>query len=170
MLFTTNSLSIFFLTINNFFLLQMSNKRARLDETGRQVRQLELELELARLRREDEDAREEAPSVAESAATVQDTTAPPTSQPGTATLTTTPTPAAVSTATPAPTTATAATPAGSEPARGRSRGGGMRGTRGRSFSLDNRGLQTVFVCVACDKIYCQHCNAYEQARSYWARQ
>ena len=145
----------------------MSNKRARLDETGRQVRQLELELELARLRRQDdEDAREEPSSGVGQAAPVQDTTAPPASQPGTSSAT----PAAASTATSAPSTTTATTPAGPEPpARGRGRGG-MRGARGRSFSLDNRGLQTVFVCVACDKIYCQHCNAYEQARSYWARQ
>ena len=98
----------------------MSNKRARLDETGRQVRQLELELELARLRRQDQDAREEASSVAEPAAPVQDTSAPPASQPGT----TSSTPAAASTATPAPSTTTSTTPAGPEPARGRGRGGG----------------------------------------------
>ena len=144
----------------------MCNKRPRLDETGRSVRELELELELARLRRQDEDAREDPPSGAGQPAPVQDTTTPPASQPGTSSAT----PAAASTATTAPSTTTATTPAGQEPqARGRGRGG-MRGARGRSFSLDNRGLQTVFVCVACDKIYCQQCNAYEQARSYWARQ
>ena len=153
----------------------MSNKRARLDDNGRQVRELELELELARLRRQDDEvAREESSSGPGQAAPVQGTSAPPVSHPGTSAAT----PAAASAATPAPPTTAATTappttaattPAGPEPqARGRGRGG--RGARGRSFSLDNRGLQTVFVCVACDKIYCQHCNAYEQARSYWARQ
>ena len=151
----------------------MSNKRARLDDTGRQVRELELELELARLRRQDDEvAREESSSGPGQAAPVQGTSAPPASHPGTSAAT----PAAASAATPAtatsapPTNAATTTPAGPEPqARGRGRGG-RGGARGRSFSLDNRGLQTVFVCVACDKIYCQHCNAYEQARSYWARQ
>ena len=143
----------------------MSNKRAQLDDDGRRVRQLELELELARLRRQDdEDAREEPPSGVGEVAPVQDT-APPASQPGTSSAST----AAVEPATPAP-SSTATTPAGSQPpVRGRGRGG-LRGARGRFTSIDNRGLQTVFVCVACDKIYCQQCNAYEQARSYWARQ
>ena len=146
----------------------MSNKRARLDDNGRQIREIELELELARLRRQnDEVAREEASSEPGQAAPVQ----PPVPLSGTSAAT----PAAASaatpaTATPAPPTNAATTPAGPEPqARGRGRRG-RGGARGRSFSLDNRGLQTVFVCVACDKIYCQHCNAYEQARSYWARQ
>ena len=112
----------------------MSNKRARLDEDGRRVRQLELELELARLRRrDDEDAREGPSSGVGEAAPAQDP-APPASQPGTSSAST----AAVNPPTPAP-SSTATTPAGSQPLV--------------------RVLQTVFVCVACDKIYCQQCNA-----------
>ena len=144
------------------FLLQMS-KRARLDDDGRRVRQLELELELARLRRQEDEAhdREEPSGGVGDVAAVQDSS-PPTSQPGTSSST-----AAAEQATPAPSSA-ARTPANTlPPSRGRGRG---RGARGRFSSLDNRGLHTVFVCVACDRIYCQQCNNYEQARDYWARQ
>ena len=143
----------------------MSNKRPRLDDNAAKVRELELELELARLRSQNEAvAREEASSGPGQEAPVEESARPPAPQPGTSAAT----PAATSAATPAPPTNASSTSAGPEPqARGCGRGG--RGARGRSFSLDNRGLQTVFVCVACDKIYCQHCNSYEQACRYWAR-
>ena len=143
-------------------------KRARLDDDGRRVRQLELELELACLRRQDDQeeglAREDpATGGAGEKEAVDKSAPPPTLQPGAAAAT-----AATQSASSAPAAAT--TPANSQmPSRGR--GGRGRGARGGRFtSLDNRGLQTVFVCAACDKIYCQRCNAYEQARDYWARQ
>ena len=143
------------------------SKRARLDDDSRRVRQLEQELELARLRRQDDQEEglaweEPAAGGAGEKAAVDDSAPPPTPQPGAASAT-----VATGTASSAP--AAARTPAnGQQPSRGRGRGRGARG--GRFTSLDNRGLQTVFVCVACDRIYCQQCNNYEQAQNYWARQ
>ena len=136
-------------------------KRARLDDDGRRVRQLELELVLARLRcQDDEDgSREESAAGGDGTAEPAPTPAPQTG-PSSA-------PAASTQSTDAPTPLTTA----QHTSRGRSRGRGARGARGGRFaSLDNRGLQTVFVCVACDKIYCQACNAYEKSIDYWNRQ
>ena len=129
------------------------SKRQRLDDDGRRVRQLELELELACLRRE-EASREATTTGGEGEeAVVQDETTPP----------------------PTPQTGTSSAPAATTPSttsqptsRGRGRGRGARG--GRFASFDHRGLQTVFVCVAHDKIYCQMCNAYEKSLDYWNRQ
>ena len=143
-------------------------KRARLDDDGRRVRELELELELARLRRQaeqdDEGIAGDLPTAGGTGelAAVDETAPPPTPQSGTssATVATRPT-----TTAPAVSKPPATVPPTS---RGRGRGRGARG--GRFSSLDNRGLQTVFVCVACDRIYCQQCNNYEQARDYWAWQ
>ena len=143
-------------------------KRARLDDDGRRIREMELELELARLRRQAEQDKDgvagEAPTAggAGELAAVETTAPPPTPQPGASSATVATTPA---------TTAPAATKppsTGPPTSRGRGRGRGARG--GRFSSLDNRGLQTVFVCVACDKIYCQQCNTYERLLDYWNRQ
>ena len=145
----------------------MWNKRARLDDDGRRVRQLELKLELARLRRQDdqeEDFAREEPTAggAGEKAAVDESAPPPTPQSGATSAT-----VATGTASTAP--AAAKTPTNAPPmSRGCGRGRGARG--GRFSSLDNRGLQTVFVCVACDRIYCQECNKYEQACDYWNRQ
>ena len=141
----------------------MSTKRPRLDDNAAKVRELELELELVRLRSQNE-AREEVSSGAGDEAPVEEAAKVPAPHPGT----TAATPAAAPTATLAPSQITSATPTGQEPLV-RGRGRGARGARGRSFSLDNRGLQTIFVCEACDKIYCQNCNHYEQTSRYWAR-
>ena len=142
----------------------MSTKRPRLDDNAAKVRELELELELAKLRSQNE-AREEVSSGAGGEAPVEETTTTPASHPGTSSAATS---AAAPSATIVPPPPTPATTTGQEPlVRGRGRGG--RGARGRSFSLDNRGLQTIFVCEKCDKIYCQTCNHYEQACRYWTR-
>merc|ERR1712002_849126 len=136
----------------------------RLEDSAAKVRELELELELAKLRNQNEAAREEVSSGAGDEAPVEETATVPAPHPGT----TAATPAAAPTATLAPSQTTSATPTGQEPLV-RGRGRGARGARGRSFSLDYRGLQTIFVCEACDKIYCQKCNHYEQTSRYWAR-
>ena len=143
--------------------LQMS-KRQQLDDDGRRVRTLELELELAHLRCDEEASREETAAGGDGEATVVDneTAPPPTPQTGTSSA-----PAVTTPSTAAPTPSTVAQPT----SRWHGRGRGARGARGGRFaSLDNRGLQTVFVCVACDKIYCQTCNAYEKSIDYWNRQ
>ena len=143
-------------------------KRARLDDDGRWVSELELELELAHLRRQDDQEDKGVAGEVSTAggageqAAVDVTAPPPTPQSGASSATVATTPA---------TTAPAATkpPSTAPPmSRGRGRGRGARG--GRFSSLDNRGLQTVFVCVACDKIYCQQCNTYERLLDYWNRQ
>ena len=144
-------------------------KRARLDDDGRRVRELELELELARLRRQDkqdDDGRSgevTATGGAGELSAVDNVTAPPpTPQSGTSSA---PVATAPSTTAPAATKPSTTAPPTS---RGRGRGRGARG--GRFSSLDHRGLQMVFVCVACDKIYCQACNTYERSLDYWNRQ
>ena len=132
-------------------------KRARLDDDGRRVRQLELELELARLRRDDEDAsREETAAGGDGVEPVVDSEPAPPPAPQTG-----PSSAPAATPSTAP-TATAARTTTQGHGRGR---GAPRG--GRFASLDNRGLQTVFVCVACDKIYCQACNENKKSLDYW---
>ena len=124
----------------------MSTKQPRLDESAAKVRELELELELAKLRSQNE-AREEVSSGAGEEAPVEETATVPAPHPGTSAATS----AAAPSATTAPPPITPATTTGQEPlARGRG-GRGGRGARGRSFSLDNRGLQTIFVCEKCDK-------------------
>ena len=143
----------------------MSAKRPRLEDSAATVRELELQLELAKLRSQNEAAREEVSNGAGDEAHVEEAVKVPAPQPGT----TATTPAAAPTATQAPPQTTTATSSGQEPLV-RGRGRGARGARGRSFSLDNRGLQTIFVCERCDKIYCQSCNHYEQTSRYWARQ
>ena len=140
--------------------LQMT-KRQRLDDDRRRVHQLELELELARLRREEASREETAAGGAGDEPVVEDeSTPPPTPQTGTSSA-----PAATTPSTAAPTPSTAAQPTSQGHGRGR---GGARG--GRFASLDHRGLQTVFVCIACDKIYCETYNAYEKLLDYWNRQ
>ena len=138
-------------------------KRARLDDDSRRVRELELELELARLCRQDEqdyDGGSGEVSAAGGDGTNQPDP-PPAPQSGTSSA-----PAAASQTTDDPTPSTA------QPTSwGHSRGRGPRSAQGGRFaSLDNRGLQTVFVCIACDKIYCQSCNAYKKSLDYWNRQ
>ena len=134
--------------------LQMT-KRQRLNDDGRRVRQLELKLELARLRCEEASGETSTAGGAGDGEAVQpDPTPPATPQTGPASA-------------PASTTPAAPTTHLSSRARGRGRGG-ARG--GRTASFDYRGLQTVFVCVAHDKIYCQVCNAYERSDDYWRRQ
>ena len=135
------------------FFLQMT-KRQRLDDNRRRVRQLELELELARLRREEASREATAVGDAGEEEVVQaDPTPPPTPQTG---------------PTSAPAATTPAAPSAQPMSRGRGRARGARG--GRYVSFDYRGLQTVFICVAHDKIYCQVCNAYERSDDYWRRQ
>ena len=130
-------------------------KRQRLDDEGRRVRQLKLEWELARLHREEASVEPPTASSAGDGDKVQpEPTPPPTPQTGPAT---------------APATTTPAAPSNQPSFRAQGRGrGGARG--GRTATFDYRGLQTVFVCVAHDKIYCQVCNAYEQSDEYWRRQ
>ena len=142
----------------------MSSKRPRLEDSAATVRELELQLELAKLRSQNEAAREEVSSGAGDDARVEEAVKVPAPQPGT----TATAPAAAPTATQAPPQTSTTTSSGQEPMV-RGRGRGARGARGRSFSLDYRGLQTIFVCERCDKIYCQSCNHYEQTGSYWAR-
>ena len=144
----------------------MSAKRPRLEDSAASVRELELQLELAKLRSQNEAAREEASSGVGDAGQVEEAARVPAPQPGSSATA----PAAAPTATqPTQASTTTTTPSGHEPVV-RGRGRGARGARGRSFSLDYRGLQTIFVCERCDKIYCQSCNHYEQTGSYWARQ
>ena len=130
-------------------------KRQRLDDDGNRIRQLELELELARLRREEASG---DPPTADGGGDVDDIQSvpapPPTPQTGSATANTATTPAA---------------PTSQPPFRARGRGrGSARG--GRQATFDHRGLQTVFVCESHDKIYCQECNHYERSDDYWRRQ
>ena len=140
----------------------MSSKRPRLEDSASKIREMELELELAKLRSQNEVPREEVSSAAGDEVQVEEQAKTPATHPGT----TATTPAAATSATePPPLTTT--TSSSSHDVRGRGRG--ARGARGRSFSLDYRGLQTIFVCERCDKIYCQSCNHYEQTNRYWAR-
>ena len=140
----------------------MSSKRPRLEDSAAKIREMELELELAKLRSQNEVPREEVSCGAADEVQVEEPAKIPATHPGT----TATTPAAATPATePPPLTTT--TSSSSHDVRGRGRG--ARGARGRSFSLDYRGLQTIFVCERCDKIYCQSCNHYEQTKSYWDR-
>ena len=140
----------------------MSSKRPRLEDSAAKIREMELELELAKLRSQNEVPREEVSCGAGDEVQVEEPAKIPATHPGT----TATTPAAATSATePPPLTTT--TSSSSHDVRGRGRG--ARGARGRSFSLDYRGLQTIFVCERCDKIYCQSCNHYEQTNRYWAR-
>ena len=140
----------------------MSSKRPRLEDSAAKIREMELELELAKLRSQNEVPREEVSCGAADEVQVEEPAKTPATHPGT----TATTPAAATPATePPPLTTT--TSSSSHDVRGRGRG--ARGARGRSFSLDYRGLQTIFVCERCDKIYCQSCNHYEQTKSYWDR-
>ena len=139
----------------------MSAKRPRLEDSASKIREMELELELAKLRSQNEVPREEVSCGAGDEVQVEEPAKIPASHPGT----TATTPAAATTATEPP-PQTTSTSSSSQDVRGRGRG---RGARGRSFSLDYRGLQTIFVCERCDKIYCQSCNHYEQTNRYWAR-
>ena len=140
----------------------MANKRQRLDEDGRRVRQLELELELARLRREE--AEQEA-TAADGAEEGHDSevpavvpTPPPTPQAG------------PSSATPSSASRTSQHRVEPPTATTRRRWRGRGGARGGRVAPNERGLLTVFVCIKHDKIYCQECNTYERADRYWDRQ
>ena len=142
------------------------SKRPQLEDNAAKLRVLELELEVARLKAQTEPTGgEEASGGAGEAATVDAEETPPAPHPGVPAAS-----SAVTTSTSAPTPTTTTTTTTSQEPLMRGRGRGARGARGRSFSLDFRGLQTIFVCEACDKIYCQTCNHYEQTGRYWARQ
>ena len=143
----------------------MSAKRPRLEDSASSIRVMELELELAKLRSQNEVPREEVSCGAGDEVQVEEPVEEPAKIPASHPGTTATTPAAATTATEPP-PQTTSTSSSSQDVRGRGRG---RGARGRSFSLDYRGLQTIFVCERCDKIYCQSCNHYEQTNRYWAR-
>ena len=162
----------------------MGGKRQRLDEDGRRVRQLELELELARLRREENDQESAAAGdVAEEDDSEDPVVVPtppppppaPQAMPYVATPATAPrnrqqradltTPRAG----PSSVAASNATRNRQHPpalirGRGRGRDGGHGGRAPRE-----RGLLTVFVCLAHDVIFCQDCNTYEPSDRYWER-
>ena len=122
----------------------MSSKRPRLEDSAAKIREMELELELAKLRSQNEVPREEVSCGAGDEVQVEEPAKIPATHPGT----TATTPAAATSATePPPLTTT--TSSSSQDVRGPGRG--ARGARGRSFSLDYRGLQTIFVCERCDK-------------------
>ena len=138
------------------------NKRPRFDDDGRSIRQLELELELARLRREETaqhqaSVEREQPPAGEDDTEVSVVDAHP--------------PQSGSTSTPSngdrqqyhqtPSTG----PSGPVTrGRGRSRGGNRGGNRG-----ETRGLLTVMVCTTHDQIFCQICSKYESSAKYWER-
>ena len=140
----------------------MEGKRQRLDEDGRRVRQLELELELARLCREEAEREATAAGGAEEGddnkipAIVP--TPPPTPQAG------------ASSATPSSANRTTQQHVEPQPAATRGRWRGRGGARGGRVAPNERGLLTVFVCLAHDTIYCQVCNVYERSDQYWDRQ
>ena len=138
------------------------SKRQRLDNDGRWVWQLELKLELARLCREEAE-QEAAPTVDaeegdDNEVPVVLPTPPPTPQAGT------------SSATPSTATRNRQQQVEPQPFVVRGRGRCCGGARGGRASPSKRGLLTVFVCLAHDKIYCQVCNVYERSDRYWDRQ
>ena len=157
------------------------SKRQRLDGDGRSIRQLELELELARLRREQEEEEESTPSneIVE-VGSVPPPVPPSSSTPATARHQQPPPTATPSTAQNNHGAIQATPAAGNHPgnasARGQGRGGrgggarGGRTRRGARIERTERGLLTVFVCVAHDDLFCQVCNAYEPSDKYWERQ
>ena len=148
----------------------MGGKRQRLDEDGRRVRQLELELELARLRRDE--AEQEAANTGDAEegddnnVPVVIPTPPQTPQAGSSSAT--PSSATPSFATPS--TANRTQRVEPQPVAVHGRGRGRGGARGGRAAPNERGLLTVFRCVAHDKIYCQTCNVYERSDKYWERQ
>ena len=136
------------------------NKRPRFDDDGRSIRQLELELELARLRREETAQhqasveREQTPAGEDDIeVSVVDAHPPHPPQSG-------------STSTPSngdrQHLQTPSTGPSGYVTRGRGRGRG--GNRG-----DTRGLLAVFVCTTHDQIFCQICSKYESSAKYWER-
>ena len=176
----------------HLYLFRMAGgKRQRLDDEGRSIRQLELELELARLRREEaadqevellsvdetENNRAPAPPPAPQSNTAE-TAAPPPSTPQLRQQI----PPNQSQSGVANTSATAApphsapqqwqqnppnqTPGSSTAGRGRGRVG-RAGRGGRPAG--GGGVLTVMVCVIHDNLYCQTCNNFEPSYRYWER-
>ena len=151
-----------------------NGKRPRLDDQGKSIRELELEIELARLRREaatpghnDQGQDEPGPSGAQAVAAPQ---APqPHLQSPMEAVPTTPAaqrhPIQPPAPQPLPLPALPPTP---QPNAGLQGGRGGRG--GRGVRVRNTGLTTVFVCVNHDHIFCQRCSFYEPSDEYWARQ
>ena len=130
------------------------NKRPRLDDDACSIRQLELELELARLRREEtpqQQARVESEPAGEDDNELSVDTHPPQSG-----ATSTPSIGGRQHQQPPSTGPSGHATSG----RGRGRGG---------YRGDTRGLLTVFVCTTHDQIYCQICAKYESSAKYWER-
>ena len=140
------------------FFHRMSGKRQWLDGDGRSIRQLELELELARLRREEE---EEASTLTTSAAAEDEVEElPPPPPPSTST----PATANNNRQNPQQTPAASSKQTAGSYQQGQGRGG-RRGGRGgharhagrggRGGHVERSGLLTVFVCIVHDDLFCQ---------------
>ena len=145
-------------------------KRPRYDDDGQQIKQLELELELARLRREEAEQRqanaEQTPGQAEEPGTSgQSSGGTSTSTPQSAAA-----PLATTTAAPPPATPQQQLPRPQMPIAQHLQANRGRGrVQGRGIGQTNRSLATVFVCTAHDNLFCQTCNFYEKSGDYWDR-